>query len=473
MHEDEDLDGPAPEIETDVQDFPSPLDRLFQRVEIMGTFGAYYFILGPLLSFMVISSDLAKEKELRLRQGLNVVGVSHTIYWIHWTIVGTILNILQCFVLCMCGYAFDFVLWHHVPVTLIFYIFFWVGQCMVFLAFLISTFTRTMEAANKFSYSIILLNLIVEFIFSDVDLTYKLFYSKQTMAMGYVQAVRTVFEYLPTFSFSYMFGVISHRGSYYFNFNSFNWQEPRGFDWSLWDYEEWYQVKSINDWVYIRSVSYMMHKLQTSFWVIVILFWYFDHVLASNRGAAYALYFPFQPAYWRSVFPFLKNKEGEQVRNKKKRVLSEKDLGTQVNPEGTIQSVDAEMKRVLQDEEKDIFSEGIRIVGIQKVYFRLPFGIKSSRDVHAVKGVFMNIDKNELLCLLGHNGAGKSTLFNMLTGILGPTEGYAKICGLDIRSEQEQIRRIIGVVPQFDILWDQLTAMEHMRMFSKIKGVPN
>ena len=60
----------------------------------------------------------------------------------------------------------------------------------------------------------------------------------------------------------------------------------------------------------------------------------------------------------------------------------------------------------------------------------------------------------------------------MLTGIIGPSEGYAKICGHDIRYDQEKIRKIIGLVPQFDILWNQLTAMEHMRMFSKIKGVP-
>jgi ABC-type multidrug transport system ATPase subunit len=61
----------------------------------------------------------------------------------------------------------------------------------------------------------------------------------------------------------------------------------------------------------------------------------------------------------------------------------------------------------------------------------------------------------------------------MLTGIIGPSEGYAKICGLDIRHDQEKIRKIIGLVPQFDILWNQLTAMEHMIMFSKIKGVPH
>lgn len=127
---------------------------------------------------------------------------------------------------------------------------------------------------------------------------------------------------------------------------------------------------------------------------------------------------------------------------------------------------------MLEDENKGIFSDGLRIVGVEKIYRKLPFGMKSEKDVHAVRGIYLEVPKNELLCLLGHNGAGKSTLFNMMTGIIGPSEGYAKISGFDIRTELTEIRRIMGVVPQFDILWNQLTALEHMRMFSKIKGVP-
>ena len=130
------------------------------------------------------------------------------------------------------------------------------------------------------------------------------------------------------------------------------------------------------------------------------------------------------------------------------------------------------MDNVLQDEKLGIQNTGLRIVGVQKVYRKLPFGIISARDVYAVRGIYLEVPRNELLCLLGHNGAGKSTLFNLLTGIIGPSEGYAKICEFDIRKNQENIRKIIGVVPQFDILWNQMTAMEHMRMFSRIKGVP-
>jgi ABC-type multidrug transport system ATPase subunit len=77
----------------------------------------------------------------------------------------------------------------------------------------------------------------------------------------------------------------------------------------------------------------------------------------------------------------------------------------------------------------------------------MPFGIKSPKDVHAVKEIYMEVQKNELLCLLGHNGAGKSTLFGMMTGMIAPSFGEAKICGLDVKKDQEKIRKLMGVVP--------------------------
>ena len=212
--------------------------------------------------------------------------------------------------------------------------------------------------------------------------------------------------------------------------------------WEKWDQGYWYHVKTLNDDVWVSSPEYVMGKIKLTFWVGFVLFWYFDHVFPSNRGAASPPYFMFLPSYWQTVFPCLKKgKESQTDQEKKKdkqkkRVIKEKDIMA-VDKDSTFKSVQTEKERVLYDEDNDIVAQGIRIVGIEKIYFKLPFGLKSEKDVHAVKDVFMNIDRNELLCLLGHNGAGKSTLFNMLTGILGPTEGYAKICGLDIRTDQE------------------------------------
>ena len=72
---------------------------------------------------------------------------------------------------------------------------------------------------------------------------------------------------------------------------------------------------------------------------------------------------------------------------------------------------------------------------------------------------------------MGHNGAGKTTLINLLCGLVQRTSGNAKVFDLSIEYDLEQIRRKMGVVSQFDVLWDELTALDHMHLFSKIKRV--
>ncbi|CAL9173893.1 unnamed protein product, partial [Musa hybrid cultivar] len=89
---------------------------------------------------------------------------------------------------------------------------------------------------------------------------------------------------------------------------------------------------------------------------------------------------------------------------------------------------------------------------------------------------------DQLFYLLGPNGAGKTTLINCLTGITPVTGGDALIYGYSVRSSvgMSKIRRMIGVfsdyrffsVWQFDILWDELSALEHFHLFASIKGLP-
>lgn len=50
----------------------------------------------------------------------------------------------------------------------------------------------------------------------------------------------------------------------------------------------------------------------------------------------------------------------------------------------------------------------------------------------ALKNAYLEVSDNELFAILGHNGAGKTTLINILTGLLGPSSGEAKICGLEL-----------------------------------------
>lgn len=79
--------------------------------------------------------------------------------------------------------------------------------------------------------------------------------------------------------------------------------------------------------------------------------------------------------------------------------------------------------------------------------------------------------RGEVFVLLGHNGAGKSTLINVITGLIAPTHGKVYINGLDAETDVAEVQQAIGVCPQDDILWDDLTALEHMYLTAAFKGL--
>jgi ABC-type multidrug transport system ATPase subunit len=60
----------------------------------------------------------------------------------------------------------------------------------------------------------------------------------------------------------------------------------------------------------------------------------------------------------------------------------------------------------------------------------------------------------------------------MLTGKLSPTSGDAYVMGYSVKENVHNIQRLVGSVPQHDLLWGTLSAAEHIRMFAQIKGVP-
>ena len=78
---------------------------------------------------------------------------------------------------------------------------------------------------------------------------------------------------------------------------------------------------------------------------------------------------------------------------------------------------------------------------------------------------------NNLICFTFPLGAGKTTTLAILTGLIPTDEGSAVIEGLDIRSEMDKIRRNLGVCPQHDILYGDLTVEEHLILFASFKGV--
>ncbi len=127
-----------------------------------------------------------------------------------------------------------------------------------------------------------------------------------------------------------------------------------------------------------------------------------------------------------------------------------------------------EKLKIAQLESEGVPTQGLRLLGLSKTY-----RVSGNKSIKALKNTYLEVNEGELLAILGHNGAGKTTLLNLLTGQLNPSSGNAKICGYDLNTQLNEILQIMGVVPQFDILWNDMTAYDHMRMFCMIKGVKN
>ncbi|CAL8074946.1 unnamed protein product [Orchesella dallaii] len=92
-------------------------------------------------------------------------------------------------------------------------------------------------------------------------------------------------------------------------------------------------------------------------------------------------------------------------------------------------------------------------------------------DKTAVKRMNLKLFGDQVTALLGHNGAGKSTTMSMLTGLFPPTSGTALINGYDICSDMISVRASLGICPQHDVLFDELTVEEHLKFFCKLKGL--
>src|ERR671923_204817 len=92
--------------------------------------------------------------------------------------------------------------------------------------------------------------------------------------------------------------------------------------------------------------------------------------------------------------------------------------------------------------------------------------------IRAVDGIDLNVAPGEIYGFLGPNGAGKSTTVHMLTTLLPPTGGRARVAGHDVVAEGPQVRAAIGAALQEAALDPLLTGREHMKLQTALHGIP-
>ncbi|KAH7550337.1 hypothetical protein JRO89_XS13G0173600 [Xanthoceras sorbifolium] len=221
----------------------------------------------------------------------------------------------------------------------------------------------------------------------------------------------------------------------------------------------------------LKFVNDVYHWLTATFFLWFMLAIYFDNIIPSALSVRKSIFYFLMPGYWTGKGGNKVEEGGccctgsvpalEHVTPDDEDVCEEENIVKEQTRGGRVES-----------------NVAVQIRGLVKTYPGMRkmdcCKCKKTSPFHAVKGSWMNVDKNRLFCLLGPNGAGKTTTIICLTGITPVTAGDASIYGYSIRSSAglSNIRRIIGVGPQFDILWQELSGQEHLHLFASIKGLP-
>jgi ABC-2 type transport system ATP-binding protein len=96
---------------------------------------------------------------------------------------------------------------------------------------------------------------------------------------------------------------------------------------------------------------------------------------------------------------------------------------------------------------------------------------KQFNDFKAVDGVTLTVQPGQVLALLGQNGAGKTTTVRMLTALLLPTRGHAKVNGYDVVSQATNVRASVGVLTEQHGLYVRMSADEYLDFYGKVYGL--
>ncbi|XP_034439364.1 phospholipid-transporting ATPase ABCA1 isoform X2 [Hippoglossus hippoglossus] len=199
---------------------------------------------------------------------------------------------------------------------------------------------------------------------------------------------------------------------------------------------QWHNLRSspVEGDAYSFTISIIM--LYVDAFIYAVAAWYIEAVFPGEYGIPRPWYFIFQINYWGGV-PL--------------------EAGMPIPPAPADQGEDH-----IEAEPSNLIL-GVSIKNLVKIYKK---GAKL-----AVNHLNLKFYEGQITSFLGHNGAGKTTTISVLTGLFPPTSGTVYIKGMDIRHDMDIIRKMLGVCPQHNVLFDILTVEEHVWFYGCLKGL--
>eukprot|EP01132_Coremiostelium_polycephalum_P003972 gene3972-4968_t len=371
------------------------------------------FSLSFLLPLFVFSIVLEKEK--RLRDMCLMMGLRMRNYWIVTYIFNYLLYFCALFIVVGVGMMFGFSVFLRSSWFAMFLLLFGWGHSMITFSFFLSTIFSRTRTATISCYFLVIISVIVNLV-----LGYQVFQNSSPPAPYY---------WYPPFAF--------YRGLSLISVLCGLDQCPKWSDFD-WDFEPSRCIL----WIYVDTVFFLLLSL------------YLDQVLPREYGV------PSHPLFFLDPIIDRFKRKGKSAHELQ---LDEQSL---LINENDVEELDSDV-RAERDRIKSRSHNPHAPIIIENLSKHYP-----KRPKPALDGLFLSIETGECFGFLGPNGAGKTTTISLLTGLYKPSSGTARVGGLDIRHQMDYIHRIIGVCPQFDTLWEDLSCVETLLFYARLKGIP-
>lgn len=499
--------------------------------DVVAAAGAFWFYVPSMIIFFVLLTEIVLEKEKSLRVGMKMMGLSDSVYWVSWFAYAFIFSILSTLVLMASGSAFQFEFFLNSTPVATFLLFFMFSNSVTTMAFFLTTLIQSSATAQTLGYSIVLIGFVFQVIlasgckllssilsdnhssrspktcfFEMIDGTViDLLYVQD--GAWWVLMIRWIFTFYPPYNMAHLYSSIAQHSSNTLDIPSGTVVRGSGF--TLSDLTSTPHKDDFFGLVFeLEPPIYSLYFFAMNTIFFALLAWYFDNVLAGENGTARSPWFFLTREYWG----FHKRLSPEEIESKKVAHFKKAELNV-LNNESVDSDVEEEERSLATDEQDD--SSYLQVHNLSKTFRSSIF---SKDGFKAVDGISFKASRGEIFALLGHNGgislillisinliynfliAGKTTTISMLTGLFNSSGGHCLVAGYDIDRNIEEVRSRIGVCPQVcsisstpvlvqhphfcisphflidsfkhDILWNELTAKEHLQMFGSIKGLP-
>ncbi|KAI8927349.1 hypothetical protein BC831DRAFT_549185 [Entophlyctis helioformis] len=390
-----------------------------------GLIGAILYPFGVSFLLPIFVITLVQEKEYRILVMMKMNGMKELSYYISHYIVFFILYVISTAIFLISGYVSKLTIFTVTETGVLILLFFLWGNVQIALAFFFATLFNKSRLALVIVFLLVLCSVIISLAMADI--------------FDPAQMPAAIFLW-PPFAFYRALSLVNKAS-----------------------YEQALRPYRISDLVgsdeVLTSIIFMAFEIP----VILLVTAYLTCIFPTEFGVHKPWHFPVTDVL-RAYRRYQRKKAGLQT-------YSEEDLAMSVKID----------EKETQFEDADVKAERARIVE-GKYDPKCPLIMKNMRKVYAgrggagpklaVKDVTFAVEEGIVFGLLGPNGAGKTTLISILTGLYEASTGHATLAGYDIKTETAEVYKRIGICPQFDILWEELTVGEHLYFYARLKGIP-